>query len=481
MLDITPDHSDRHQALDRLRRSGINPYPPTFAGRKLVATIQTAAEQLAAGEALTGPALRAAGRLVALRRMGRIAFMDLRDRSGTLQVMLDERVMGEEAFAIALEHQRGDHVGATGHPIRTRAGEPSLNAIEITMLSKALIPTNDGLRDREARQRHREADLISNAETRERIVTRAEIIRTVRNFMHDRDFVEVETPILQPIYGGAAARPFITHHDSLGQRMYLRIAPELYLKRCIVGDLERVFEIGKNFRNEGMSAKHNPEFTVIEWYEAYADYTDLARQVEQLVHRIALAIAHSDPEVFAPPWPRVRLHEAILELTGIDILSNLSASDLRATMLSKGIPADETQTWPALVDFLQSAFVEPTFARPTFLVDHPVALSPLAKTHRQDPRLTERFEAIIDGVEIANAFTELNDPIEQRERFLTSNGEASYSHPVDEDFIQALGRGMPPTAGCGIGLDRLVMLMVGASSIRDVILFPAMRPIATNA
>jgi len=457
MLELTSAHADRYQALERLRARGTNPYPHAYPGRRLGAVVRDGAAALQPGQVLVGPGERVAGRVVGIRRMGRIAFMDLRDRSGVLQVVLDERALGREAFAIALEHQPCDHVGATGHPMRTRSGEPSLRAVEITMLSKALIATSEGLRDPETRQRRREADLIANPESLEVFLARARVIVTVREFMHERGFVEVETPVLQHTVGGAEARPFTTHHNALNVPMSLRIAPELFLKRCVVGGLERVYEIGKNFRNEGISTKHNPEFTVIEWYETYADYDDLMREVEELVHRVALAAGHPDPGRFTPPWRCVRLHEEIHALTGIDILAHPTAAELRSAMDDAGIPTDASQSWGALVDFLQAKFVEPTFARPTFLIDHPAAMSPLAKTHREDPRLTERFEAFIDGLEVANAFTELNDPVEQRARFLASATEGDRAHALDEDFLEALARGMPPTAGCGIGLDRLVM------------------------
>jgi lysyl-tRNA synthetase class 2 len=478
--DISTTQADRVVARQRLRARGISPYPQSFPGRRYTGDVRDLAAALAPGETVYGPSLRIAGRLVGIRRMGRIAFMDIRDRTGTIQVLLDRRVLGTTAFELALEHQRGDHLGVAGFPLRTRSGEPSLGAVEITMLSKTMIPTSDGLRDPEIRQRHREADLIANPEVGDIFYTRALIIRTIRDSMHERDFIEVETPILQPLYGGAAARPFRTHHNALDADMYLRIAPELYLKRCVAGGLERVYEIGKNFRNEGISPRHNPEFTVIEYYQAYADYIDLMVQVEQLVYRIAVAIGHPAPDRYAPPWTRIRLHEAILELTGIDILALPSAQELRREMNAREIPVGEEASWAELVDDLQG-IVERTLDRPAFIIDHPVALSPLAKTHRDDPRLTERFEAFIDGMEIANAFTELNDPDEQRDRFLASRDQGEHAHPLDEDFLEALGRGMPPTAGCGIGIDRLVMLLTGAESIRDVILFPAMRPLTAPA
>ena len=338
-MDITvaTTSADCCAALERYRARGLDPFPsPSFRGRRTAAQVHAAAAPLQPGGVLTGPCLRAAGRVAAARRHGRLAFLDLEDRTGVLQLLLDERVLGADAFALALEHQRGDHVGVAGDVMRTRRGEPSLAARDVVLLSKTLIPPPDGLRDPEVRQRHREADLIANPQSRALARTRSDIVRATREFFHERDFIEVETPILQSLYGGAEARPFVTHHHALDQDMYLRIAPELYLKRCIVGGLERVFEIGRNFRNEGISTKHNPEFTALEYYEAYADYHDLAAAVETLVGRLAVVGKHPDAEAFAPPWPRVRLHEAILAATGLDILAFDEAAGLHSAAVAAG-------------------------------------------------------------------------------------------------------------------------------------------------
>jgi lysyl-tRNA synthetase, class II len=478
MLQTTHVAQDRREALSRLCARGTDPFPHSYAGRRTAAALRRDAAALAAGETLFGPAVRAAGRLVGMRRLGRIAFFDVRDSSGTIQLLLDRRVLGSDAFAHALEHQRGDHVGACGALARTRAGEVSIVAREVDMLSKTLIAPSAELLDLEVRRRHREADLIANADSRTRFLARATIVRVTRDYLHELGFVEVETPILQPLYGGAEARPFVTRHNALEADMYLRIAPELYLKRCVVGGLDQVFELGRNFRNEGISSKHNPEFTALEFYEAYADYQDHLRRVERLVHRAAIAIGHPDAGSFAPPWPRVRLHEAILERTGIDVLGLPARAELQAAAVAAGMPdPGRLLPWVEIVDRLQSRFVEPAFTRPTFLIDHPAATTPLAKRHRDDERLAERFEAFVGGMEIANAFTELNDPDEQRERFLATTGTDEHEHPLDEDFLAALGRGMPPTAGCGIGIDRLAMVLTGTASIRDIILFPALRPL----
>ena len=351
-----------------------------------------------------------------------------------------------------------------------------------TLLAKSLRPPPEkhhGLTDVETRFRHRELDLIANPEVRDLFVVRARVISAVRRFLDERGFVEVETPVLQPLYGGAAARPFTTHHNALDREFYLRIATELYLKRLIVGGLERVYELGKDFRNEGVDSTHNPEFTMIEWYEAYADYLDVAERCEQLVAYVAAAIDYSGNVDFDAPWRRETLVSAILSRTGIDVLELHERDALAEAMRSRGFNAPDEDTWPQLVDELVSKHVEPTLIEPTFLLDYPVELSPFAKRHRTDPRLVERFEAYVGGVEFANAFTELNDPDEQRRRFeeqraLAGAGDEE-AQPYDEAFIRALEHGMPPTGGIGIGIDRLVMALTGTRSIREVVLFPAMR------
>ncbi|HVR04906.1 MAG TPA: amino acid--tRNA ligase-related protein, partial [Solirubrobacteraceae bacterium] len=321
---------------------------------------------------------------------------------------------------------------------------------------------------------------MSNEETREVFITRAKVVSAIRRFLDDEAFIEVETPVLQPIYGGALARPFTTHHNALDRTLYLRIATELYLKRCIVGGLERVYELGKDFRNEGISTKHNPEFTMVEWYEAYADYNDAATRLEALVRAAAAAVEHVEID-FASPWRRVSFVEAIREATGVDVMVHPDAAALSAAIAAAGLPApaQPDTSWPALADELLSSYVEPTLIEPTFVFDYPVALSPFAREHRSRPGLTERWEAFVGGMEIANAFSELVDPDVQRERFaaqrrLAAQGEEE-TQPHDELFLAALEHGMPPTAGVGVGVDRLIMALTGQSSIREVVLFPAMR------
>jgi lysyl-tRNA synthetase class 2 len=376
----------------------------------------------------------------------------------------------------------GDLVGVDGTAFVSRRGELSLRAHGFTLLAKSLRPPPDkhhGLTDIETRHRHRELDLMANPETRHVFITRAKMISTIRRFLDEEGFVEVETPVLQPLYGGAMARPFTTHHNALDRDLYLRIATELYLKRLIVGGLERVYEIGKNFRNEGVDTTHNPEFTVLEWYEAYADYLDVADRCERLVHAVAKAVGYDGEFDFTPPWKRETLAGAVLDRTGIDIVGLRDREGLAGAMTERGLAVSAQDTWPQLVDELVSRYVEPTLQQPTFLLDFPIEISPLAKEHRSTPGLVERFEAYVGGMEIANAFTELNDPDEQRRRFESQQRFADEgdeeAQPYDEGFVRALEQGMPPTGGIGIGIDRLAMAMTGTRSIRDVVLFPALR------
>jgi lysyl-tRNA synthetase class 2 len=411
-----------------------------------------------------------------------MAFLDLVDRSGRIQLQARVDVLGPAQMDRLLGLDLGDLIGVDGVAFSSRRGELTLRVESFALLAKSLRPPPEkhhGLQDVETRFRHRELDLIANSEARELFMTRAGAISAVRRFLDAEGFVEVETPVLQPLYGGAAARPFTTHHNALDRTLYLRIASELYLKRLIVGGLERVYEIGKDFRNEGLSPKHNPEFTMLEWYEAYADYLDVAARCEQLVAFVAGQVGYAGEIGLEPPWRRETLADAIGSRTGVDILTSRERESLAASMREHGIAVPEGDSWPQLVDELLSKHVEPTLIEPTFLFDYPVELSPFAKRHRSDPGLVERFEAYVGGIEIANAFSELNDPDEQRRRFeqqreLAGAGDIE-AQPYDEAFIQALEQGMPPTGGIGIGIDRLVMVLTGQRSIREVVLFPAMR------
>jgi lysyl-tRNA synthetase, class II len=472
---------DRRRKLEELRAAGVDPFPHAFGGVQPIAAVKAPHADLPAGEE-TGVRARIAGRLAARRGQGKAAFLDLVDRSGRMQLHARADVLGEERMAALLGLDLGDLIGAEGTVFRTRRGELSIALEDYALLAKSLRPPPDkhhGLADVEIRHRHRELDLMASEETRAVFITRAKVVSAIRRFLDDAGFVEVETPMLQPIYGGAAARPFVTHHNQLERDLYLRIATELYLKRLIVGGLERVYEIGKNFRNEGVSYKHNPEFTVLEWYEAYADYDDVARRCEALVAYVAEAVGYDGEIDFAAPWKRETLAGAIGARAKVDILANRSLESLQAAMRDQGLEVPEEDTWGQLVDHLLSHYVERELLQPTFLMDYPVEISPLAKRHRDDSSLTERWEAFAAGMEIANAFTELNDPDDQRERFEQQERFAAAGDeeapPLDEAYLFALEHGMPPTGGIGIGVDRLVMLLTGQRTIRDVVLFPAMR------
>jgi len=472
---------DRREKLARLRAEGVDPFPHGYPGVVAIARVHEDHAALEAG-AETGSSYRVAGRLMARRGHGGAAFFDLVDRSGRMQLHAREDVLGERAFARLTSLDLGDLLGVDGTAFRSRRGELSLRVDGWMLLAKSVRAPPDkfhGLEDVETRYRRRELDLLANEEARELFILRSRVISATRRWLDARDFLEVETPVLQPLYGGALARPFTTHHNQLDRDLYLRIATELYLKRLIVGGLERVYELGKDFRNEGVSNKHNPEFTMLEWYEAYADYGEIAKALEELVAFVAAEVGYAGALDFTPPWRRVTLREAIEERTGIDVLAARERDPLVSAARERGIVLDPSETWPRLVDDLLSKHVEPELTQPTFVLDYPVELSPFAKAHRSEAGLVERFECFAAGIEFANAFSELNDPDEQRARFeaqarQTAAGEGE-AQPFDEDFVRALEQGMPPTGGIGVGIDRLVMILTGASSIREVVLYPAMR------
>ncbi|HXO06425.1 MAG TPA: lysine--tRNA ligase [Solirubrobacteraceae bacterium] len=471
----------RREKLESLRAAGVEPFPYEFDGVQPIGDVRAQHQGLAPGEETTVEH-RVAGRLAARRGQGKMAFLDLVDRSGRIQLQARVDELGPDGMEQLLGLDLGDLLGIDGVAFCSRRGELTLRVKRFTLLAKSLRPPPEkhhGLSDVETRFRHRELDLLSSEEARNLFITRARVISAARRFLDDEGFIEVETPVLQPLYGGAMARPFTTHHNALDRDLYLRIATELYLKRLIVGGLERVYELGKDFRNEGIDTTHNPEFTMLEFYEAYADYLDVAARCEQLIYAVAQAVGYDGPINLKPPYKRETLAGAILDRTGIDILADRDRDALAASMRAHGLHVPEQDTWPQLVDELVSKHVEPTLIEPTFLLDYPIELSPLAKDHREQPGLVERFELFIDGMELANAFTELNDPDEQRRRFeaqrrLAAAGDDE-AQPYDEAFVEALEQGMPPTGGIGIGIDRLVMVMTGMRSIREVVLFPAMR------
>jgi lysyl-tRNA synthetase, class II len=474
--------AERRAKAQRLRDRDPDAFPHAFAGVEPIAEILDAYEHLQDGQE-TEDRHRVAGRIAARRGAGKTAFLDLVDRTGKIQLHARIDVLGAERFELLVSLDLGDLIGVDGSAIRSRHGEVSLRVESFAILAKALRPPPDkhhGLSDVETRQRRRELDLISSADTRRLFVDRARIVSAVRAYLDGEGFVEVETPVLQPLYGGALARPFTTHHNALDRDLYLRIATELYLKRLIVGGLERVYELGKDFRNEGLSHKHNPEFTMVEWYEAYADYEVEAERLEALVRAAAVAVDYSGELDFSAAWARVGFVEAIQQHTGIDLSVHTTSESLAAAIAQRGLQMQTSElTWFQLADDLLSKYVEPKLLQPTFVMDYPTEISPLAREHRSKPGLVERWEAFAAGMEIANAFSELIDPDVQRERFesqqrLATLGEEEVQ-PYDELYVQALEQGMPPAGGVGLGIDRLVMLLTGRESIREVVLFPAMR------
>jgi lysyl-tRNA synthetase class 2 len=483
----------RRDKLERLEALGESSFGYRFErSHSAMAAVE------ALGERAEGETVRLAGRLVALRDQGKTVFANLADSTGRIQLFLRRDALGDDRFAVLKLLDLGDVVGVEGPLFRTRTGEPTVRVTGFEVLAKSLRPLpfgkeelvdgvsvrHAGLADPEQRSRQRYADLAVHPEVRTLFIARARMITAVRGFLDARGFLEVETPVLQPLYGGAAARPFLTHHNALDLPLYLRIADELYLKRLIVGGLERVYEIGHDFRNEGIDRTHNPEFTMLEFYQAYADYRDMMQLVEALLHHVAAIVRalpgfeHRVP-VIEPPFPCIEWVPSLRTAIGVD---PLTADDptLREIAERTGVIAVNTLSRAKVLDELFQVHVESTLERPTFVIDYPAELSPLAKPKRGNPLLTERFELFARGTELANAFSELNDPIDQRRRLegqarQRSAGDAEASG-VDEDYLRAMEYGMPPTGGVGIGMDRLFMYLTGTSHIRDVILFPTMRP-----
>jgi lysyl-tRNA synthetase class 2 len=447
--------------------------PKRFPDRDTIAAVRAEAEDVAPGEE-SGQKRRLAGRVVARREMGKLVFLDLVDRSGRIQLLCDASRTGP------IDVDLGDIVGVSGSPARARRGEPSLAVEELELLAKIKRPLPDtfhGVTDVETRYRQRYLDLLMNEETRADFDLRTRIVASVRRYLDEAGFLEVETPILQPRYGGAFAEPFVTHYNELDADYYLRIATELYLKRLIVGGLEKVYELGKDFRNEGFSYKHVPEFTMVEWYEAYTDYRDQMERIEQLVDAVARETTGGTKFTFrghdvdvAAPWRRVKLLDA-LEEQG---LWTRDVGELRARLNERDVDTSHDRSWAQLVDHALSHFVEPSLIEPTILHDYPVELSPFARATDDDPEIVERFEYFVGGMELGNAFTELNEPEEQAARFEQQAKEAG-GEPGDPDYVEALAYGMPPTGGLGLGIDRLAMVLAGRDNVRDVILFPALR------
>ncbi len=497
-----PLETERLEKLERLRAEGVSPYP------NRVARTHTAAEAVAALEAAEAagadpPTATVCGRIVRRNIKGKVSFMHIEDGTGRIQLFARINALGETLYGLIKEKaiELDDFVQATGPLMYTRTGEPSVLVHELRVLSKALSPLpvikeqvlEDGTVERhgaftdpEERYRQRYADLAVNPDVREVFRTRARTISAIRRFLDDEGFLEVETPILQPIYGGAAARPFVTHHNQLHQDLYLRISFELYLKRLLVGMYDAVYEIGRDFRNEGVSRKHNPEFTQVEFYKAYIDYKGVMDLAERLVASVAERVTGSTRIIYqgdtlelAPPWQRMTLRDAIIQYAGVDYTAYPEADALRAAMHEAGLHPAPEATWGRLVDDMLGDCVEPNLVQPTFILDYPRDISPLAKGKPGDPMLVERFEFFIAGLEIGNAFTEINDPLDQEQRFLEMgrlyDADDEEAHPVDEDYLRAMRYGMPPSGGFGMGVDRLVMLMADRSNIREVLLFPHLR------
>lgn len=474
----------RRDKLNRLAVQGIDPWGKAFRR-------SYALGEVASGfESFEGRSVRVAGRVVAWRGHGRAVFCDLEDASGRLQAYLRRDQLGEESFQALELVDLGDHLGVEGEVFRTRTGEVTVAVQAWSYLGKALRPPPEkfhGLRDVESRYRQRYLDLIANPRTREILRTRSLVIRALRDILDERGYLEMETPVLSGLVGGANARPFVTHHNALGIDLHLRIALELYLKRLLVGGYDKVYEMGRVFRNEGVSTRHNPEYTLLEFYEAYADYEDMMTFTEHLIPEVARRVLGTTRLSYQgsaidlePPWRRLTLRAAIRQATGVDFIAITDPAAARREAVAKGLEVAPDASWGRIVDLVLSHLVEPHLIQPTFLLDHPVAISPLAKRREDDPLLTYRFEAFAGGMEIANAFSELNDPLDQRERFREQVAQRDRgdqeAHVMDEDFLLALEHGMPPAGGEGIGVDRLVMLLTDAVSIREVIPFPLLRP-----
>jgi lysyl-tRNA synthetase class 2 len=480
----------RKSKFDELKKSNFNLFPNDFKVSHTIQEIRNLIESTPESLKQDTPLFAAAGRMMAINHFGKTAFIRFRDRTGQLQAYIRKDRIGDKAYRLFKQMDVGDFVGLRGGIFKTKTGEWTLFVNELNLICKGIRPLPEkfhGLKDPEKRYRQRYLDLIMNADTREIFIKRSRIIREIRNFFLERDFLEVETPMMQPIPGGAEAEPFKTHHKALGMDLFLRIAPELYLKRLVVGGFERVFEINRNFRNEGISTQHNPEFTMLEFYQAYATFSDLMGLTEELFSSVTKAVSGSTVISYqgstidlAGPWRRMTLNAALVELGGIDPSLYNNKEGLLEFASRKGIKITKTGRWGKVITKLFDALVEPKLIQPTYITGYPAEVSPLSRRSDRQPDLTERFELFIAGREIANGFSELNDPVDQKERFIEqvksrAAGDEK-AHQMDEDYIEALEYGMPPTAGEGIGVDRMVMLLTDAASIREVILFPHMKP-----
>ncbi len=485
LLDLNEIMKVRRNKLAELQNTGADPFK--IVKYDVTDSTDTIITQF---ENYEGKKVSLAGRLMSKRGMGKSSFCDLQDRDGRIQLYVRINDLGEEAYESFKKLDLGDIIGIKGFVFKTRMGEISIHVEEYTLLTKSLRPLPEkfhGLKDQDTRYRQRYLDLIVNPEVRKTFVTRSKVISAIRRYLDARDFLEVDTPILNTILGGATARPFITHHNTLDIDMYLRIAPELYLKRLIVGGMERVYELGRMFRNEGMSIKHNPEFSMMEVYQAYTDYHGMMELAENMVSSVAQEVLGTTKVMYqgaeidlAPPWTRLTMTDAVLKYAGVDFNTIATDDEARKVAKEKGLHLEGKPVRGEILNLFFEEFVEPNLIQPTFILDYPVEVSPLTKRKPSQPELTERFEIFITGREFGNAYSELNDPIDQKERFLeqVKKREAGdeEANMMDDDFVTALEHGLPPTGGLGIGIDRLIMLLTDSSSIRDVLLFPTMKP-----
>jgi lysyl-tRNA synthetase class 2 len=492
---LTEDASEQEEVrrgkLAKLKQAGLALYPNDFKPTYTTGQVVSNFDKQSDDELKAAPVeIRLAGRIMSIRKFGKASFFHIQDRSGRLQVYAQKDRLGDEAYAFFQTLDVGDIVGIWGHLFRTRTKELTVEAQGIRLLTKGLRPLPEkwhGLADVEARYRQRYVDLMVNPEVRKAFETRSRVVRLLRRFFEDRDFLEVETPMMQPIPGGAAARPFITHHNALDLELYLRVAPELYLKRLLVGGFERVFELNRNFRNEGISVRHNPEFTMLEFYQAYATFEDLIQLTEELVVTLtqeimgSLKVPYGGQTIdLTPPWRRLTIREAVAAHGGADFQEIATLDGLQDFAQKKGLPIELSAPYGNLLVQVFEEVAEAQLIQPTFITGYPIEVSPLARRNDKNPALVDRFELYIGGRELANAFSELNDPADQRGRFIEQmearNAGDETANPIDEDYVRALEYGMPPAAGEGIGIDRLVMFLTDSPSIRDVILFPLLRP-----